>query len=390
MRSGLNLPRSHELYNFLRLRHKRNRDSRGLCRRKAQPRDSTVLMKAMLLSKYRHLEIADLPTPTPGPGELLVKVAACGICGSDVHGYDGSSGRRIPPIVMGHEAAGRVAGVGPQVIGWSEGDRVTFDSTISCGTCPYCARGEINLCDRRQVLGVSCTDYRRAGAFAEYVIVPQRIVYRLPDTLSFSEAAMLEAVAVAAHAVSLSRISPGDQALVLGAGMIGLLCLQALRAAGCSTVYIADVDASRLKLAKEIGATETLHATGDELVAEILNRTNGAGVDVAVEAVGIDATVRSAVHSVRKGGTVTLVGNITPEVTLPLQIAVTRQIRLQGSCASAGEYPQAITLLTSGAIKVKPLITAIAPLEDGPQWFERLYSREPNLMKVVLSPGTVS
>jgi L-iditol 2-dehydrogenase len=347
-------------------------------------------MKAMLLSKYRHLEIADLPTPTPGPGELLVKVAACGICGSDVHGYDGSSGRRIPPIVMGHEAAGRVAGVGPQVIGWSEGDRVTFDSTISCGTCPYCARGEINLCDRRQVLGVSCTDYRRAGAFAEYVIVPQRIVYRLPDTLSFSEAAMLEAVAVAAHAVSLSRISPGDQALVLGAGMIGLLCLQALRAAGCSTVYIADVDASRLKLAKEIGATETLHATGDELVAEILNRTNGAGVDVAVEAVGIDATVRSAVHSVRKGGTVTLVGNITPEVTLPLQIAVTRQIRLQGSCASAGEYPQAITLLTSGAIKVKPLITAIAPLEDGPQWFERLYSREPNLMKVVLSPGTVS
>ncbi len=347
-------------------------------------------MKALLLSKYRHLEIAELPRPTPGPGELLVKVAACGICGSDVHGYDGSSGRRIPPIVMGHEAAGRIAGIGPQVNGWSEGDRVTFDSTISCGACRFCTRGEINLCDRRQILGVSCTDYRCAGAFAEYVLVPQRIVYRLPDTLSFSEAAMLEAVAVAVHAVSLSRISPGDQSLVLGAGMIGLLTLQALRAAGCSSVYIADVDASRLKLAKEVGATETLHATGDELVAEILSRTNGAGVDVAVEAVGIDATVRTAVHSVRKGGTVTLVGNITPEVTLPLQKAVTRQIRLQGSCASAGEYPQAITLLTSGAIKVKPLITAIAPLEDGPQWFERLYSREPNLMKVVLTPGAVS
>jgi L-iditol 2-dehydrogenase len=347
-------------------------------------------MKAMLLSKYRHLEIAELPTPTPGPGELLIKVAACGICGSDVHGYDGSSGRRIPPIVMGHEAAGIVAAIGPQVNRWSEGDRVTFDSTISCGACPYCVRGEINLCDRRQVLGVSCIDYRCAGAFAEYVIVPQRIVYRLPDTLSFSEAAMLEAVAVAVHAVSLSQISPGDKALVLGAGMIGLLCLQALRAAGCSSVYIADVDASRLKLAREVGATETLHATGDELIAEILNRTNGAGVDLAVEAVGIDATVRSAVHAVRKGGTVTLVGNITPEVTLPLQKAVTRQIRIQGSCASAGEYPQAIALLTSGAIKVKPLITAVAPLEDGPRWFERLYSREPNLMKVVLTPGTVS
>ena len=348
-----------------------------------------ICMKALLLSKYRHLEIADLPNPTPGPGEILVRVAACGICGSDVHGYDGSSGRRIPPIVMGHEAAGRVAKVGPQVTGWAEGDRVTFDSTISCGTCRYCARGEINLCDQRRVLGVSCSDYSCAGAFAEYVIVPQRIVYHLPDSLSFSEAAMLEAVAVAVHAVGLSRISSGNQALVLGAGMIGLLTLQALRAAGCSTAYVADVDASRLKLAKEVGATETLHATGDDLVSQVLRLTNNAGVDVAVEAVGIDATVRAAVNSVRKGGTVTLVGNITPEVTLPLQKAVTRQVRLQGSCASAGEYPRAIELLTSGAIKVKPLITAIAPLDDGPQWFERLYSREPNLMKVVLTPGTV-
>src|SRR5207249_3422492 len=279
--------------------------------------------------------------PTPGPGEILVKVAACGICGSDVHGYDGSSGRRIPPIVMGHEAAGRVAKTGPQVTGWSEGDRVTFDSTISCGTCAYCARGEINLCDNRRVLGVSCSDYSCAGAFAEYVIVPQRIVYRLPDSLSFSEAAMLEAVAVAVHAVALSKISSGDRALVLGAGMIGLLTLQALRAAGCSTVYVADVDASRLKLAKEVGATETLHATSDDLVSEILRLTNNAGIDVAVEAVGIDATVRAAVNSVRKGGTVTLVGNITPEVTLPLQKAVTRQVRLQGSCASARGYSPA-------------------------------------------------
>jgi L-iditol 2-dehydrogenase len=347
-------------------------------------------MKALLLSKYNHLEITDLAVPTPGPAEILINVAACGICGSDVHGYDGSSGRRIPPIVMGHEAAGRVARVGPQVTKWAEGDRVTFDSTVFCGSCPYCARGEVNLCDRRQVLGVSCSDYRCAGAFAEYVIVPERIVYRLPDALSFAEAAMLEAVAVAVHAVSLSRVSRGDQALVLGAGMIGLLSLQALRAAGCSSVYVADVDASRLKLAKEVGATATFLGSGEDLTSEILRLTSGAGVDVAVEAVGIDATVRAAVQSVRKGGTVTLVGNITPEVTLPLQKVVTRQIRLQGSCASAGEYPQAIELLTSGAIKVKPLITAIAPLEDGPRWFERLHSREPNLMKVVLTPGSVS
>ncbi len=347
-------------------------------------------MKALLLAKYNQLEIVEMPKPVPAVGEILVRVAACGICGSDVHGYDGSSGRRIPPIVMGHEAAGTVAGVGSGVRGWIEGDRVTFDSTVFCGECPYCLRGEVNLCDRRQVLGVSCTDYRRAGAFAEYVIVPERIVHRLPEKLSFAEAAMLEATAVAVHAVALSKISAGDQALVLGAGMIGLLTLQALRAAGCASVIVADVDASRLKLAEEVGATATVCASGEELIAEIMQRTNGAGVDVAIEAVGIDATVRAAVEAVRKGGTVTLVGNISPTVTLPLQRAVTRQIRLQGSCASAGEYPQAIAWMSSGKIRVKPLITAIAPLEEGPQWFARLHAREANLMKVVLTPESAA
>src|SRR5207248_6835014 len=161
-------------------------------------------MKALLLSQYQHLEVTDIPVPTPTPDELLVRVAACGICGSDVHGYDGSSGRRIPPIVMGHEAAGIVESVGSAVDGFTKGDRVTFDSTVYCGDCSNCRRGDVNLCDRRQVLGVSCGDYRRNGAFAEFVVVPARIVHRLPENLSFSEAALLEVVAVALHAVSLA------------------------------------------------------------------------------------------------------------------------------------------------------------------------------------------
>ncbi|HEY6181928.1 MAG TPA: galactitol-1-phosphate 5-dehydrogenase [Terriglobales bacterium] len=344
-------------------------------------------MKALLLSEYRHLEITDLPSPTPAPDEVLIRVSACGICGSDVHGYDGSSGRRIPPIVMGHEAAGIVAAVGKDVRKVGEGDRVTFDSTVFCGVCPFCKRGEINLCDNRNVLGVSCGDYRRAGAFAEFVVVPERIVHRLPESLSYPHAAMLEAVSVALHAVSLSQVKSGQSALVLGAGMIGLLTMQALRVAGCSSVYVADVDATRLKLASSLGATETLLATGSELASKISDMTKGQGVDLAAEAVGINDTVNAAVNCVRKGGTVTLVGNIAPEVTLPLQKVVTRQIRMQGSCASAGEYPQAIELVSSGQIQVQPLITAVAPLEDGPRWFERLYSREPNLMKVVLTPN---
>src|SRR5580700_593169 len=148
-------------------------------------------MKALLLSKYRHLEIAEVPTPRPGPDEVLVRVAACGICGSDVHGYDGSSGRRIPPLVMGHEAAGVIVSVGPGVTAYKPGDRVTFDSTVYCGQCVYCRRGEVNLCDDRQVIGVSCGEYRRNGAFAEYIAVPERILYRLPSKMSFPEAAML-------------------------------------------------------------------------------------------------------------------------------------------------------------------------------------------------------
>lgn len=346
-------------------------------------------MKSLLLSEYSHLEIADLPVPALGANEVLLKVEACGICGSDVHGYDGTSGRRIPPIVMGHEAAGTVAALGSGVTDFAVGDRVTFDSTVYCGRCAYCARGEVNLCESRQVVGVSCADYRRHGAFAEYVAVPRHILYRLPDAISFPEAAMLEAVSVALHAVRLSPMQDAKTALVIGAGMIGLLTMQAAKTAGCERVMIADVDASRLQLAERVGADDTLLASGDALVAEILRRTGGQGVDVVFEAVGRNETVAAAIDCVRKGGAVTLIGNIAAEVTLPLQKVVTRQVRLQGSCASAGEYPEAIALIASGKIQVKPLITAVAPLEAGPQWFARLHAREPNLMKVILTPNQI-
>jgi L-iditol 2-dehydrogenase len=344
-------------------------------------------MKALLLSEYNQLDVADLPAPVPGADEILVRVSACGICGSDVHGYDGTSGRRIPPIVMGHEAAGVVEAVGNGVTKFKPGDRVTFDSTVYCGQCEFCRHGDINLCNNRQVIGVSCGDYRRAGAFAEYVVVPQRISYHLPQGLEFEEAAMLEAVSVALHAVRVSGMKGGETALVVGAGMIGLLTLQAAKAAGASQVLIADIDRSRLERAEKLGADATLLLSGNDLVQEILRRTDGRGVDLVLEAVGRDETISASIASVRKGGTVTLIGNISPQVKIPLQVVVSRQIRLQGSCASSGEYPEAMELLANGKIKVKSLITAVAPLSDGPQWFARLHAGEPNLMKVVLDPG---
>jgi L-iditol 2-dehydrogenase len=343
-------------------------------------------MKALLLSEYKHLEIVDMPVPSAGPDEVLVRVEACGICGSDVHGMDGSTGRRIPPIVMGHEAAGTVAEVGSGVDDIAVGDRITFDSTISCGKCDYCLRGDINLCDNREVVGVSCDEYRRHGAFAEYVSVPRRIVYPLPAELPFADAAMLEAISVAMHAVRVSGVVGGESALVVGAGMIGLLTLQAARAAGCSPVYVSDIDHTRLALAVALGADHVFPFSGKQLATRIAELTSGHGADHVFEAVGTNQSVSTAIDAVRKGGTVTLIGNVSPEVTLPLQKVVSRQIRLQGSCASSGEYPQAIELVASGKIRVKPLITDVASLDEGPQWFKRLHAREPNLMKIILTP----
>lgn len=342
----------------------------------------------MVLSAYGRLELAQMPVPVAGPGEVLVRVEACGICGSDVHGFDGSTGRRIPPIVMGHEAAGTVAAVGEGITAYAVGDRVTFDSTIYCGRCEFCQRGEINLCANREIIGVSCDEFRRHGAFAEFLAVPERVLYKLPENFAFADAAMLEAASVALHGVRVLELAGEETVLVIGAGMIGLLIVQVAKALGAKRVFCADVDATRLELARQVGADETICASGDELVAAVLQLTAGHGVDAAIEAVGHKQTILAAIDVVRKGGRVSLVGNLAQEVPLPLQKVVTRQIRLQGSCASAGEYPLAIELIAAGKIQVRPMISAIAPLEEGPRWFERLYNHEPNLMKVILTPGT--
>lgn len=343
-------------------------------------------MKALVLSEYKKLDLVDMPEPRPGEDELLIRIRACGICGSDVHGYDGSTGRRLPPIVMGHEAAGEVAAVGSAVRNFSVGDRVTFDSTVYCGKCFYCQRGQINLCEDREVIGVSTPLFRRMGAFAEYVCVPERIAYRLPENMPFAHAALIEAVSVAVHAVSLTPIALEDTVVVVGAGMIGLLTMQAAKLAGAGRVISVDVDDTRLELARSLGASLTLNSRSGDAAAQIVEWTHGRGADAALECVGLTAPVKLAVDCVRKGGAVTLVGNVAPAIELGLQSVVTRQIRVQGSCASSGEYPACISAMSRGAIRVEPLLSARAPLDEGASWFERLYAHEPGLLKVVLEP----
>jgi L-iditol 2-dehydrogenase len=343
-------------------------------------------MKALVLKEYKKLTYEDVPAPECGPNEVLVAVKACGICGSDVHGMDGSTGRRRPPIIMGHEAAGVIAEVGRAVNGWKRGDRVTFDSTIYCGACEFCRRGHINLCDNRRVLGVSCEDYRQHGAFAEYVVVPQHILYRLPDGLSFENAAMVEPVSIAFHAVRRAPPVLNDTAVVVGAGMIGLFVIQALRLAGCGKIIAVDVVPDKLKMARELGASHTVNSGAEDAVACVQGLTGGFGADLAVEAVGMTQTVEMAVRCLRKGGSVTLVGNVSPRIELPLQVAVTRELTLYGSCASSGEYPACLDMLARGSVNAAPILSAVAPLADGASWFDRLYRKEPGLLKVILKP----
>jgi len=343
-------------------------------------------MKALLLTEYKHLEVTDVDEPGLGPDDVLVQVEACGICGSDIHGYDGSSGRRIPPLVMGHEAAGVVVDSGENVDDLPPGTRVTFDSMVSCGRCHFCRAGNANLCDNRMVLGVSCGEYRRHGAFAERISVPRRMVYPLPASLPFEHAAMVEAVSVAVHAANVTPVTLGDTAVVVGAGMIGLLATQAVKAAGASRVIAVDLNETRLSVAKELGATDTLRADQCDVPEAIREMTGGRGADVAMEVVGATPTIKTAIESVRKGGNVTLVGNVTPTVELPLQSVVTREIALRGTCGCNGEYPQCIDLMARRVINVAPLITAKIALADGPTWFERLYAGDPEQMKVIVCP----
>ena len=343
-------------------------------------------MKALVLKDYRRFAVEDVQTPTVQSDEVLVRVRACGICGSDVHGMDGSTGRRIPPLIMGHEAAGEISEMGAAVSGWKIGDRVTFDSTVWCGRCWHCRRGEVNLCDDRRVLGVSCAEYRRDGAFAEFVAVPARILYRLPDRISFEQAAMVEAVSVAVHAVGRRDLEPNACVAVVGTGMIGLLVVQVLKAAGCARIIAIDVDQERLKWARRLGATDIIAAGSPDVAGQVRELTGGRGADLVFEVVGLAATVRSAVECVRKGGSVILVGNLDPVVPLPLQSVVTRQVSLLGTCASAGEYPASLELIASGKVNVTDFISAAPPLADGAAWFERLHAREPGLLKVILVP----
>ena len=216
--------------------------------------------------------------------------------------------------------------------------------------------------------------------------MPARILYRLPDDLPFEHAAMVEPVSIAVHAFYRSGWRAGESAVVIGSGMIGLLMIQVLIAKGCENVIAVDIDPAKLVLARKLGAHVSVDARDPELVSKIQAVTEGRGVHHAFEVVGATPPIAAAIDAVRKGGVVTLIGNVTPEVSVHLQRIITKELDLRGSCASSGEYLECLDLINQGAINMEAFISTEAPLDQGARWFQRLYEKEDGLLKVILKP----
>ncbi len=330
-------------------------------------------MQALVHTAPYVLEIQDWPIPQYGPNDLLVRVKACAICGSDIKGYSGKTGRRQPPLIMGHEASGVVEAVGADVPGFGVGDRVTFDSTIFCLKCHYCLTGHYNLCENRQVLGVSEGTYRRHGAMAEYVVVPHWIAVKMPAGISFAQAALVETTSIGVHAANRTPLQLNDTVVIVGAGAVGLVSLQAIRLKGAGKVIVTDLSPAKLKMAQQLGADVVIRADVPDLLGQLREATGPLGADAALEAVGLQTTVETALAITRNFGALTLIGNVSPRVELPLQSIVSREINIYGVCATNGEIPDCVELIAAGRINVDPFISEYARLEDGQAVFDRLY-----------------
>lgn len=338
-------------------------------------------MRALMYEGPWQMPLCQIEPPTPGAEDVIVAVQAAGVCGSDVHGFTGSTGRRTPGIVMGHEFTGSIASVGTAVTSYRAGDRVIVQPFTTCGSCAMCKAGRVNICLNRTMLGM-----HTHGAYAEYVRVPQQQLYHLPDTLTWEQGSLAEPLSVALHAVNRTPFSLMDTVVIVGAGTIGLLTLLGTRLKGAGTIMVTDLSAHRLKLAQQLGADIVVNIGERDPVAVVKDATHGMGADAVIEAVGISPTVQQALAAVRLGGHVTWIGNSAPDVTLNMQQVVTREITISGTYGFNTEFGLAIEALRLGRIDVTPLIERVASLDEGPQLVHDLAKGTLDAAKVVLMP----
>lgn len=345
----------------------------------------TGKMKAAVIRNYpRRIEIEEMDIPTCGPGEVLVKVRACGLCGSDVHGFlDEESKGRVDGLIMGHEPCGEVAACGDPGGRWKSGDRVVIDPQFSCGKCYACKHSWFNICEEGGIIGSALRGFKQ-GAMAEYVVVPEKNLHKLPDSLTFEEGALIEPVANSIHAVNRAGIKVGDRVAVMGAGTIGLCMIQAAKLAGAGTIAAIDVSEMHLELAKKLGADILVNSTKCDPVEEVKKQFDGIGADVTIEAVGLGETYRQACLMTRKRGTFVFFGAAKETALIHLYPILHRELNLVGCTGFDVETDIGLKLIERGKYQVKPLISHRFPITETAAAIQTAITDKDKVLKVLL------
>jgi L-iditol 2-dehydrogenase len=337
-----------------------------------------LTMRASVLRGVGDVAIEERPIPQPGPGEVLVRVGSVGVCGSDVHYYE--HGRIGPyvvdrPLVLGHEAGGEVVAVGPDVTSLTVGHRVSLEPGVPCRSCAHCLTGRYNLCPDVRFFATPPYD----GAFCEYVVMPAPFVHAIPDSVSDDGAALLEPLSVGIWASRRGGVTAGSRVLVTGAGPIGLVCIQAARAFGATEVWVSDVNAYRLELARGMGAVAL--DVSQQQIGEW-----GIEPDVLLECSGNARATGEAIRTVARAGHVVLVGMGADELPIPLPYVQDHELMLTGAFRYANTWPTAIALVASKRVDVDSLVTGYYGLDDVEQALTAA-RRDPTTVKAVVLPG---
>jgi len=339
-------------------------------------------VKAAIWYGGEDVRVEEVPEPDAGAKDVLVQVKAVGICGSDLHAFEGISKRRVPPLLMGHEIAGEIADVGKDVERLQKKDRVVIYPVLSCGECEQCSSGNENICRNIRFMGLHVP-----GGFAEYIAVPADKCYNMPSALTFERACLTEPLSVAVHVVNNVPIRANDTVLVVGAGVIGSMITQVVRLRSLGQIIVTDVLNSRLDLARKLGADTTINSRERNVAEEVPKLTGGGGVDVSIEAVGIQSTVQQAQASVRKGGTIVGVGLLERNVEIDMMNLVSGELRMHGSYLySDYDFRSSISLIARDRVNLQPYLTCILPLEDAQKGFKEMATNKENVLKVILKP----
>lgn len=326
------------------------------------------------------IEIREIPIPSLDELDVLIKVKATTLCGSDLHIFKGKHPAVSLPVPVGHEIAGEVAEVGRKVSKVKPGDRVTVEPVITCGHCYYCEKGNYHLC-----ANISFQYRQGQGGLTTDFIAPERWVHQLPENFPYPQGALIEPLSVAVHAVGLAQPKMGASAAVFGAGAIGLLILQVMRTVGGGDVFVTDINDTRLRTALEFGASEVFNSVKIDSVAQILQRTDGLGVQRAFEAVGLELTLNQSLQSLQKGGQAILVGLFEVEsARIPANLFVQKEISITGSQGYHWDFQRAIKLAKLGNINLEKMITHRFSFNKVQDAFETYVNPDRNAIKVVI------